>query len=152
MAHEDLQQRIARLEATIADLQRVIAISGATVTIRAQGNLVLSGAGNVAITAGRSMEIKAMTSCTVTGAKDCSVAAGNSLQLKSDRELTIHAKNTSARSDDIFGLKIGDASLSMKKDGSVDIHGKDITLDGSGKVNVKASSDVVLKGSKILQN
>jgi type VI secretion system secreted protein VgrG len=40
----------------------------------------------------------------------------------------------------------------MKKDGTIVIKGKDITIDGSGKINVKASSDIVMKGSKILQN
>ena len=40
----------------------------------------------------------------------------------------------------------------MKKDGTIAIKGKDITLEGSGKINVKASSDVVIKGSKITQN
>jgi type VI secretion system secreted protein VgrG len=40
----------------------------------------------------------------------------------------------------------------MKKDGTITIKGKDITLQGSGKVNVKADSDIVMKGSKILQN
>jgi type VI secretion system secreted protein VgrG len=40
----------------------------------------------------------------------------------------------------------------MKKDGTIQIKGKDITLTGSGKINVKASSDLVLKGSKIAQN
>jgi type VI secretion system secreted protein VgrG len=40
----------------------------------------------------------------------------------------------------------------MKKDGTIVIKGKDITVDGSGKINVKASSDIVMKGSKILQN
>ena len=37
----------------------------------------------------------------------------------------------------------------MKKDGTIIIKGKDITIDGSGKINVKASSDVVVKGSKV---
>ena len=40
----------------------------------------------------------------------------------------------------------------MKKDGTITIKGKDITVQGSGKVNVKADSDIVMKGSKILQN
>jgi type VI secretion system secreted protein VgrG len=40
----------------------------------------------------------------------------------------------------------------MKKDGTIVIKGKDITVEGSGKINVKASSDIVMKGSKILQN
>ena len=40
----------------------------------------------------------------------------------------------------------------MKKDGTITIKGKDITIEGSGKINVKAGANVVMKGSKILQN
>ena len=36
----------------------------------------------------------------------------------------------------------------MKKDGTITIKGKDITIDGSGKINVKASSDVVDQGQQ----
>jgi type VI secretion system secreted protein VgrG len=42
----------------------------------------------------------------------------------------------------------GDASIVMRKDGTIVIKGKDITVEG----NVKASGDVVLKGSKVSQN
>jgi len=40
----------------------------------------------------------------------------------------------------------------MKKDGTIVIKGKDITIDGSGQITGKASKDIVLKGQKILQN
>ena len=40
----------------------------------------------------------------------------------------------------------------MKKDGTILIKGKDITIEGSGEITVKASKDIVMKGSKILQN
>jgi type VI secretion system secreted protein VgrG len=40
----------------------------------------------------------------------------------------------------------------MKKDGTITIKGKDITLKASGKINAKASSSVTIKGSKILEN
>ena len=40
----------------------------------------------------------------------------------------------------------------MKKDGTITIRGKNITIDGSGAINVKASKNVVVKGQKILQN
>ena len=53
---------------------------------------------------------------------------------------------------DSVTIKTGSASITMKKDGTIIIKGKDITVDGSGKINVKASSDIVMKGSKILQN
>ena len=40
----------------------------------------------------------------------------------------------------------------MKKDGTITIAGKDITIDASGKINVKASGNITMKGQKILQN
>jgi len=49
-------------------------------------------------------------------------------------------------------LKTGDSSITMKKDGTIQIKGKDITVIGSGKIGVKASADLVLKGSKIAEN
>jgi hypothetical protein len=49
-------------------------------------------------------------------------------------------------------LKTGDASVVMKKDGTIHIKGKDITIEGWGKVIAKAGTDLVLKGSKIHEN
>ncbi len=49
-------------------------------------------------------------------------------------------------------IKTGKASISMKKDGTIVIKGKDITVDGSGKINNKAGDNIVMKGKKILQN
>jgi type VI secretion system secreted protein VgrG len=49
-------------------------------------------------------------------------------------------------------LKTGDSSITLKKDGTIQIKGKDITIVGSGKVGVKATADLVLKGSKIAEN
>ena len=40
----------------------------------------------------------------------------------------------------------------MKKDGTIQIKGKEIIIKGSGKISVKADSDVVIKGSKIAAN
>ena len=40
----------------------------------------------------------------------------------------------------------------MKKDGTITIEGKDISINASGKINVKASSDITMKGSEIKQN
>jgi type VI secretion system secreted protein VgrG len=40
----------------------------------------------------------------------------------------------------------------MKKDGTIQIKGKDITIVGSGKIGIKASGQMTLKGSKIAEN
>ena len=66
-------------------------------------------------------------------------------------------KNETGAQFDFFNtdeitLKTGDASITMKKDGTIQIKGKDITIIGSGKISAKASGDMVLKGSKIAEN
>ena len=53
---------------------------------------------------------------------------------------------------DQITLKTGKAVLVMKKDGTVTINGKDISIDGSGKIDVKAKGNITQKGQKILQN
>ena len=40
----------------------------------------------------------------------------------------------------------------MKKDGTISIKGKDITLTGSGKITVKADGNIKMNGAKITQN
>jgi type VI secretion system secreted protein VgrG len=49
-------------------------------------------------------------------------------------------------------IKAGSASITMKQDGTITIKGKDITLEGDGKINAKAGGDVILKGTKVTQN
>jgi len=49
-------------------------------------------------------------------------------------------------------LATGDASIRMKKDGTIDVKGKDIRVIGSGEINIRASKEMTLKGSKIQQN
>jgi hypothetical protein len=49
-------------------------------------------------------------------------------------------------------LKTGGASITMKTDGNIEIKGNDITLQGNGRVNVKAGATLSLKGARIEQN
>jgi type VI secretion system secreted protein VgrG len=59
------------------------------------------------------------------------------------------AKKIRITAEDELSIKVGKASLTLKKDGTIVLDGKDIQIKGSGKINVKASSDVVIKGSKV---
>ena len=76
---------------------------------------------------------------------DRGVDVGKNDTLNVGKKLTVEA-------GDQITLKTGKASIVMKKDGTITIQGKDITLKGSGKINVKASKDIIMKGSKISQN
>lgn len=66
-----------------------------------------------------------------------SVTVGNKLSISAGEQIEI---------------KVGAASILMKQDGSIKIKGKDILIEGSGKIVGKAAGDMVLKASKIGQN
>ena len=82
---------------------------------------------------------------TVEIGKDRKVSVGEKDALTVGKELLIDA-------GDSITLKTGSASITMEKDGTITIKGKDITLNASGKITGKASGDVVMKGSKVTQN
>ena len=69
-----------------------------------------------------------------------------------DNQTTSVGKNISIEAGDQIIIKTGKASITMKKDGTITIKGKDISVDGSGKIDVKASKNITMKGQKILQN
>ena len=62
------------------------------------------------------------------------------------------AKNFGVDAGDAIVLKTGDASITMKKDGTILIKGKNITIQGSGKITVKADGNIVMKGDNVNQN
>ncbi len=99
----------------------------------------------------QSNTIGADRALSVGGAQNTSVAKARSTKVGEDDVLSV-GKNLKIDAADSITLTTGSASISMKKDGTIVIKGKDITIDGSGKINAKASSDIVMKGSKILQN
>lgn len=65
--------------------------------------------------------------------------------LQVGKELTIDV-------GDKIVIRTGKASITMKKDGSIVIDGKDITFTASGKITGKATGDIILKGKKVLEN
>jgi len=70
---------------------------------------------------------------------------GKDDSLKVGKDLVIDAGDSGT-------IKTGKASITMKQDGPITIQGKDITVKGSGSIDVKASKNVVIKGKKVLEN
>ena len=88
-----------------------------------------------------------------------SVGRSRSLRVaRDDREAVLGAKTVSVgrklvlQVGEELEILVGQSRLLLKKDGTIIISGRDLSVDGAGKVTIKASSDVVLKGKKILQN
>jgi type VI secretion system secreted protein VgrG len=79
------------------------------------------------------------------------VAQNRSTGIKQNDSLDV-GKHFTLNAGDSISLTTGAASITMKKDGSIVISGKNITVDGSGAINIKANKNVVVKGQKILQN
>jgi type VI secretion system secreted protein VgrG len=89
---------------------------------------------------------------TVTVAKDLGETISGGHTVTVTKAHALKAKTISMEAEDEITIKTGDATISMKKDGTITIKGKDIAIQGSGKIGVKADSDLTLKGSKIGEN
>jgi hypothetical protein len=49
-------------------------------------------------------------------------------------------------------IQVGDALLSLRRDGNIDVVGKDIGVIARGNLALNSSKDLILKGSRITQN
>jgi len=138
-----------------------------SITINKNRTESVGGSESIDITKDFSKSIGGSRSLSVTKDETISISGNRTEQVDKNEELTIgknRTHNVSEKDSLTVGkklvidageeivLKTGSASITMKQDGTITIAGKDITLNGDGKINVKASGDVVVKGSKVTQN
>jgi type VI secretion system secreted protein VgrG len=129
------------------------------ITVGAAQAITIGAGQALTIGAGQAVNIGAMQSVSVGASQSIDVGANLTENVGGNRSSTI-GKNETVRAGktvtieagDQISIKTGKASIVMKKDGTISISGKDITVDGSGKITAKAAKDMVLKGKKILQN
>ncbi len=119
-----------------------------TITIGAAQEVTIGAMQAVTVGANQTTSVGANESTTVGASETRSVGSNRSTNVGKDDALHV-GKNLVVDAGDSITIKTGSASITMKKDGTIQIKGKDITVSGSGKVNVKASSDVTIKGSKV---
>ncbi|EKS71556.1 MULTISPECIES: type VI secretion system Vgr family protein [Caballeronia] len=144
---------------TIGASQTVSVGSGQTVTVGSDqtvsvgGNQATSVTGDqsLSVGGGQTVSVAKDASESIDGAQSSTVAKGRTTSVGEDDALKV-GKNLTINADESISLVTGDASIVMKKDGTIQIKGKDISVKGSGKISVTADSDIVMKGSKILQN
>ncbi|MHC4469338.1 MAG: type VI secretion system Vgr family protein [Planctomycetota bacterium] len=116
---------------------------------------------NEAITVGAAQEVTvgAARTLTVGAVQATTIGANHTINVGKNRSVTVGkdettkvGKNLDIDAGDKIVIKTGKASITMKKDGTIQIEGKDISIKGSGKIDVKASKNVTVKGKKILEN
>jgi type VI secretion system secreted protein VgrG len=82
-----------------------------------------------------------------------SISVGKTLRLDLGEALQAQVgKHICLEAADLIEFKVGAASLILRKDGSIELKGRDISLSSSGKVVVKESADTVIRGSKLRGN
>ncbi|ESY74145.1 type IV secretion protein Rhs [Mesorhizobium sp. LNHC221B00] len=122
-----------------------------SIEIGADQGLKIGGAQNTEIGKTWTVKVGQDASTQVDGAHELKIGKKSLTQVGEDAGMVV-GKNLTIEAKDSITIKTGSAEILMKKDGTITIKGKDITVKGSGKINVDASSDIVMKGSNILQN
>ncbi|MBZ9983443.1 MULTISPECIES: type VI secretion system tip protein TssI/VgrG [unclassified Mesorhizobium] len=122
-----------------------------TVNVGADQSVTVGSAQTFSVGAARSASIAADDSTSVGGAHSLSVAKDSAISISGNSSIKVGKKLVIDAGDEIL-IQTGSAKIMMKKDGTIAIEGKDISVKGSGKISIKASSDITMKGSKIAEN
>ena len=141
----------AAQEVTVGGMQAVTVGAMQTINVGANQSTSVGANQSNTIASNQTTGVGKNVSTTVGADESRSVTGGRTTSIGKDDALQV-AKHLTINAGESVTITTGSASIMMKKDGTVFIKGKDITIEGSGAINVKASKDIVMKGSKILQN
>ena len=149
----------AAQQITVGGLQAITVGAAQTVNVGANQSTSVGSNQSTQVASNRSVTVGSNQTTNVSGAGSTTIGKDESRKVTGGRvtdigkdDATKVGKNFALDAGDQIVLKTGDASITLKKDGTIVIKGKNITVQGSGKVNVKADGDIVMKGSNIKQN
>jgi type VI secretion system secreted protein VgrG len=129
------------------------------ITVGAAQAITVGAAQTTTVGAAQTNSIGDSQTTTVANAQSNSIGADQTNNIAKNRASEIKendsikvGKTFAVEAGEEIALKTGDALIQMKKDGTILIQGKDITIKASGEIDVKASKDITMKGQNILQN
>jgi type VI secretion system secreted protein VgrG len=151
---------VSKSETATVALQRTHTVGiNETITVGAAQEITVGAAQAITVGASQTVNVGASQSVTVGGSMTESIGGDQSYTVGKGRATSVAkddavkvGKNLVVDAGDSVSIKTGSASITMKKDGTIVIKGKDITIEASGKINAKAGGNVTMKGQKILQN
>ena len=156
----DRQESVGKSETVTIGTTRALTV-GTNETIQVGGQRSDSVAkdetstvgGNQSLSVGKNQSIDVGGGLTLSVGKDEGVSVGGNLTVSVGKgESRDIGKKLAITAGDQITLTSGSASITLKSNGDITINGANITLKGSGKITVQASSDVIIKGSKVSQN
>jgi type VI secretion system secreted protein VgrG len=156
----DRQESVGGNESISIGGSRSEAVDGdESITIGGSRTESVGKAESITIGAGRSESVAKDESVDIGGGREVTIGKDETLSVGGARTTQVGKNDTLQISKKLvvdvgeeITIKTGDAAIVMKKNGDIVIKGKNITLQGSGKINAKADGDVVLKGSKVTAN
>ncbi|WP_445577856.1 Phage-base-V domain-containing protein [Pseudomonas sp. E141] len=131
--------------------ESITIVSNRTEDVGGNETIGIIGNRNETVKGNEGIEINGNQSTQIGQNESRDVARNRTTDIKQNDSLDV-GKNFVLNAGDSISLTTGAASITMKKDGTIVISGKNITIDGSGAINIKANRNVVVKGQKILQN
>ncbi|WP_339492867.1 type VI secretion system Vgr family protein [Pseudomonas sp. EA_15y_Pfl2_R67] len=131
--------------------EKISIASNRTEDVGGNETIGITGNRNETVQGNEGIEISGNQSTQIGQNESRDVAQNRTTNIKQNDSLDV-GKHFSLNAGDSISLTTGAASITMKKDGTIVISGKNITIDGSGAINIKANKNVVVKGQKILQN
>ena len=138
---------VAQNETVTIGIARIHTVgANEAITVGAAQEITVGAARTVTVGDSQNVSVAANLSEEIGGNHTESVSKSLELNVSEDGAILV-SKHLSLTGGEQIVLKSGDASITMKKDGSIEIKGKDIKIDGSGKIVATAGSDFVIKGS-----
>jgi type VI secretion system secreted protein VgrG len=138
----------AAQEINVGAAQTITVGAVQAISVGANQTTNVGGGQSLSVGGDQSVSVSGNASTNVSGDDALAVSGGRTTSVGKDDGLSV-TNNLTINAGDSVTIATGDAQILMKKDGSITIKGKNIVIDGSGKIEVTASSDVVIKGSKV---
>ena len=131
-----------------------------TESISVNSTLTVGAVYTVAVGAAMSLNVGAAKAESVGGMSTEAVVGNKSLSTGGNLDVSVAKKMTTTVAQDAkdtvngektievgkkFTLQVGEGTITVEKNGTISVAGKDITVKGSGKINVEAGSKVFIK-------
>jgi type VI secretion system secreted protein VgrG len=162
-------------EVTVGALQTVTVIGGRVKTVGLAENVNIKGLQSIHVGATQSLTVDGTQTHKIGASQSTTIGAGQTVKITNDlgeeiggghtesvtadRTATIKGNDAitvgkafSLEATESITLKTGDASITMHKNGNIEISGKAVTITASGDYGVEAKGNASMKGKKVLHN
>jgi len=144
LSNRDLEVIVAsNMNLFVGDDQTTTIGKNSAISIGKDKTQTIGGNESIDVGADRNVAVGSNQAESISGTADMVVGDDVSLSFGQDMSMNV-GKNMLVNAEDELLFKSGKASGTFKKNGDIAIQGKDILI--------KASGDLILKGSKILEN